>query len=83
MRNYEYDEKKIFSLRLKGPEHRCFGGGGSPTPPKPPAPPKIGDAAKTASQKVRKPAGFQSTILTGGMGDSSSAPTAVKTLLGQ
>lgn len=82
MRNLEFEEKKSWSLRLRGPDHRCYGGGGAPAPPKPPAPPKTGDAAKTAASKIRKPSGFQSTILTSGMGDSNSA-SVIKTLLGQ
>lgn len=62
-----------------------FNGGGSvPKPPKPPAPPTTNDAAAGARKELdrRKPQGFASTILTGGLGDSSTSNSVRKTLLG-
>lgn len=60
------------------------GGGGMPAPPKPPAPPTTNDAAAKARRELdkRKPQGFASTILTGGLGDSSTGAVQKKTLLG-
>ncbi len=64
---------------------RChFGGGGKQEVPKPTKPPTLAeasDASATAAKK--KPRGFASTVLTGGLGDTSPVATATKTLLGQ
>jgi hypothetical protein len=53
-------------------------------PTAPPPPPTVADAADSAQQrgKIRKGEGYSSTILTGGQGDTSEAPTFKKTLLG-
>lgn len=57
--------------------------GKTPEPPKPPAPPTKDTAANMLLSQGRKRmnAGFTSTILTGGMGDSN-ASSNVKKLLG-
>lgn len=59
-------------------------GGGQPSVPKPPAPPTTTDAAQAARDQLnkRKPKGFESTILGGGMGDTSKASVVQKSLLG-
>lgn len=56
-------------------------------PPPPPPPPAASDAdavaAGTAERKrLRAASGRAATILTGGAGDLTPAPTAAKTLLG-
>jgi len=61
-----------------------FNFGGTPSAPKPPAPPTTADAAGAAREQLnkRKPQGFASTILTGGMGDTSTPNVVKKSLLG-
>jgi hypothetical protein len=66
---------------------RYFKGGGSPTPPPPPPPPSQISAAEVVKKNKQadnasRRQGFESTILTSGLGVSSSAPSATKTLLG-
>ncbi len=56
----------------------------APAPPTPP--PSNDDAARSAAAlsagKIRKGEGYSGTILTSGAGDTSTAPTKKKTLLG-
>lgn len=64
---------------------RCeFGGGGPGAPPPPPKPPMLSNAAsagaKTQYQQAQRK-GFQSTLLTGGLG-VPNAQGVQKTLLG-
>ena len=58
-----------------------------PTPPPPPPIPTDDSAAVAAAQQEellrRSNAGRASTILTGGLGDTSEATTASQVLLGQ
>lgn len=76
------------TFHCEGATHCSLGGGVKDyTPPAPPKPPALGQAASNAQAQAqgalrRKPQGFQSTILTGGMGDTSVAPGQKKTLLG-
>lgn len=65
-----------------------FGGPDIPAPPPPPAAPDPNSDAQTqqklnqAADLQRKARGRQSTILTGGLGDQSTANTSRRTLLG-
>lgn len=53
-------------------------------PVQPGAPPTFADASVAlAGQRLRSKQGLGSTILTSGQGDTTKAPTAQKTLLGQ
>ncbi len=73
----------------------CMGGGGAKTPevkPAPTAPPIVApidadaDAKKAGDEERRKrqaASGRSSTILTGGLGDVSTAETGRKKLLGE
>lgn len=75
----------VAQYRDEAPENfdpQAFGGS-TPKPPLPPAPPDKTDASKSlmSQGKKVKPQGYQSTLLTGGLGDSSTASN-VKTLLG-
>lgn len=78
------------------PGGRVYGGGGGgkgpSAPPPPPAPPRPESmeeqAAVSASREAERrrqamAAGRESTMLTGGQGVTTEAPTASKTLLGQ
>lgn len=69
-----------------------FKGPPATAPAPPPPAPVVRDygaeaAAEAAAEKQRKAAavavGRQSTVLTGGMGDTSTAPTTKRTLLGE
>jgi hypothetical protein len=62
----------------------CFKGGGTPKPPPPPKPPVRGEAATGAAGRLRglrKRKGFESTILTSGLG-AGDETSIRKTLLG-
>ena len=58
--------------------------GGAPSPPKPPAPPSIDTAANAAQKQLmmKKPKGFQSTILAGKSTTGGSSPQGANTVLG-
>lgn len=61
-----------------------FHKGGIGNPPPPPKPPAPEDAAATAAdnlRSLRKRRGYESTVLTSGLGDPNGASN-VKTLLG-
>lgn len=71
-----------------------FGGGGSsrpalPAPPAAPPPvptktqPEVADAAARQARIRRSMIGNAGLLLTGGQGDTSIAPVAAKTLLGE
>ena len=64
----------------------CFGP--SSPPPLPPIPtpdstPEIQAAAVAERERLRRACGRAATILTGGLGDTSLAPSAIKRLLGE
>ncbi len=62
----------------------CFGGGGPGAPPPPPKPPAIGDASSAGARTqydMAKRKGYQSTLLTGGLGVTGGT-SVQKTLLG-
>ena len=60
----------------------------APTPPPPPPPPERSSAEVMAAEeeerkRARLAKGKSSTIMTGGLGDTSQAPSFSKKLLGQ
>jgi len=63
-----------------------FGGGEKPSPPPMPAAPTKADTSVADAERDerlrRAAAGRASTMMTGGLGDTSSAPVAKKQLLG-
>lgn len=64
----------------------CFGPSSPPAPPPIPTPdntPAIQAAAAAERERLRRARGRASTILTGGLGDTSFAPSAIKRLLGE
>lgn len=70
----------------------CMSSPSTPTPPPPPPPPPeaakdtdpaIAKARQDERRRAQLAAGRQSTILTGGQGDTSDAKTMKKTLLGE
>lgn len=68
---------------------KCFmgKGGSAASPPPPPPPPSQVSAADNVKAKKQasgqmKRQGFESTILTSGLGETSPGPTHTKTLLG-
>jgi hypothetical protein len=70
---------------LMGDSLMCFS---SPSPPPPPPAPgpdsaSVEAAASAERERLRRARGRASTILTGGLGDSSPVASAVKRLLGQ
>lgn len=68
----------------------CFGPLAPPSPPPPPPPaptpennPAVDTAAAAERQRLLRARGRAATILTGGLGDTSAVPSAVKKLLGE
>jgi hypothetical protein len=86
-RNRETFYLYAWTHRPAGETPMCFG----PSPPPPPPPPlptpentpDIQTAAAAERERLRRARGRAATILTGGLGDTSAAPAAVKRLLGE